>query len=196
MFEAKHRCPFCTMNPNATTDHDHYLTCAFTRISKTKRLISLTLKSDKLHTPPFLRDTIIHAINQYYSNGLVDDFLEYYPILFNHKEIINCTHLQDRIGWGHFLRGKISTSFYSPLNSYFRSNHLGKGYTSSFWFHSLIPFLWDLHHNAWLDYCNHIHYPDTTICKIPTAKSTLLHLAAKYILEAKFLPKHKTLFFL
>ena len=86
------------MSLAVNTNHDHYSTCAFTRLSKAKRLTSLTLKLDKLHTPPFLRDTIIHAINQYYNNGLVNDILEYYPIPFNHKEIIKCTHLQDRIG--------------------------------------------------------------------------------------------------
>ena len=86
------------MSPDINTDHDHYLTCAFTRLSKTKRLTSLTLKLDKLHTPPFLLDTIIHVSKQYYNNDLVDDLPEYYPIPFNHNEIIKCTHLQDRIG--------------------------------------------------------------------------------------------------
>ena len=183
------------MSSDENTDHDHYLSCVFIRISKTKLFTSLTLKLDKLHIPASLRDTIIHAINQYYNNSLVDDLPEYYPIPFNYNEIINYTHLQDRIGWGHFLGGRISISFHSPLNSYLRSNHHGKRYTSHFWFNSLTPFLWDLHHNAWLDYCNHIHSPDTTIRKISTSKSILLHLLAKYILEAKILPKHKRLFF-
>ena len=89
----------------------------------------------------------------------------------------------------------ISTSFHSPFNSYFRSNHLGKRYTSHFWFRSLVPFLWDINHNAWLDYCNQIHSPDTTIRKISTVKSTQLHLVAKYILEVEILPTHKRLFF-
>ena len=65
MFEYKHRCPFCAMSLDANTSHDHYLTCAFTRVSKTKRFTSFILKLDKLHTPLFLRDTIIHAINRY-----------------------------------------------------------------------------------------------------------------------------------
>ena len=80
MFDYKHRCMFCAMSLDESTDHDHYLTCAFTCLSKTKHLNSLTLKLDKLHTPPFLRDTIIHAIDQYYNNGLVDDLPESCPI--------------------------------------------------------------------------------------------------------------------
>ena len=152
VFKTKHRCPRCAISLNVNTDHDRYLACAFNRISNTKRLTSLTLKLDKLYTQPVLRDTIIHMINQYYNNNLVDDLPEYYPIPFNHTEMIKYTHLQDRFGLGHFLRGRISTSFHSPLN--FRFNHLGKNYTSHFWFHSLISVLWDLHQSAWIDYCN------------------------------------------
>ena len=89
LFESKHRCPFYAMSPDVNTDHDYYLTCAFTRVSKTKRLTFPTLKLDKIHTPPFLQDTIIHVINQYYNNDLVDDLPEYYLVPFNRNEIIN-----------------------------------------------------------------------------------------------------------
>ena len=86
------------MTLDVTTDYDHYLTCVFTRIFKTNRLTSLTLKLDKLHTPPFLQDTIVHEINQCYNNGLVNELQEYYHISFNHNERIKCTHLPYRIG--------------------------------------------------------------------------------------------------
>ena len=109
--------------------------------------------------------------------------------------MINCTHLQQHIGCGHFIRGRISASFHSPINTYFRCNHLGKCFACSFWFRSIIPFLWDLHHNAWLHYCNNIDSPDKTIRWITTAKSILLHIVDKYILEAKILPKNKRIFF-
>ena len=194
MFEYKHRCPFCQLNSTPNTDHDHFLTCALTRDSKNKRLTSLRLKLEKLHTPPFLRDSIINAIDKYYNNGLVDDITASCSTSFK-REINNCTYLHQCIGWEHFLRGRISTSFHSPINYYYRSNHLGKRFTSSFWFLPLITFLWDLHHNAWLNYCNSIHTPDKTIHIITTAKSTLLNLVDIYILEAKILPKHKRLFF-
>ena len=194
MFEYKHRCPFCTLTSTPNIYHDHFLTCAFIIASKNKHLTSLFLKLEKLHTPPFLRDTIINAIDKYYNNGLVDDILEQSSTSYN-KESNQCTHLQQSIGWEHFLRGKISTSFYSPINFYYRSNHIGKRFTSSFWFRSLIFFLWDLHHHTWLHYCNSIHTPDKTIRIITTLKATLLNLVDKYILEAKILPKHKRLFF-
>ena len=85
MFEAKHRCLFCTMNSDTTTDHDHYLTCIFIRIFKNNRLTSITLHLKKLHTPPFLRNNIVHSINRYYNNSLVDELPAYDPIPFNHQ---------------------------------------------------------------------------------------------------------------
>ena len=183
------------MSSDAYTDHDYYLTCAFTRVPKNKRPTSLSLQLNKLHTPLFLWDTIIHDIDKLYNNGLVDDIPASCSTPYNNTEMINCTHLQQHIGCGHFIRGRISASFHSPINTYFRCNHLGKCFACSFWFRSIIPFLWDLHHNAWLHYCNNIDSPDKTIRWITTAKSILLHIVDKYILEAKILPKNKRIFF-
>ena len=182
------------MSATSYTDHDHFLTCAFTLQFKNKRLNSIFLNLENLHAPLFLRDIIINSIDKYYNNELVDDIKESCSNKYQ-KEINTCAHLQQRIGWGNFLRGRISTSFHNPINIYYRQNHLGKRYTSSFWFRSIINFLWDLHHHAWTNYCNTIHTPAKTISIITTAKSTLLNLVDKYILEAKILPKHKMLFF-
>ena len=97
MFKCKHRCPFCTLTFTPNTDHNHFLTCAFTRDSKNKRLTFLLLKLESLHTPPFLRDNIINIIDKYYNNGLVDDIPAFCSTFFK-KEINNCTHLQQYIG--------------------------------------------------------------------------------------------------
>ena len=64
MFEYKHCCPFCQLNSTSNTDHDHFLTCALTSDSKNKRLTSLCLKLERLHAPPFLRDSIVNAIDK------------------------------------------------------------------------------------------------------------------------------------
>ena len=183
------------MSATSDIDHDHFLTYAFTLQFKNKRLTSIFLKLEKLHTPPFLRDIIINYIDKYYNNGLVDDIIESSSTTYQ-KEINTCAHLQQRIGWEHCLRGRISISFHTPINRYYRQNHIGKRYTSSFWFRSIVNFLWGLHYHTWINYCNSIHNPDKTIRIITTAKSTLLNLVNKYILEAKILPKDKILFFI
>ena len=161
---------------------------------KQPKVGNISFTQQGLHTPPFLRDIIINFIDKYYNNGLVDDIKESCSNKYQ-KEINTCAYLQQRIGWGYFLRGRISTSFHNPINIYYRQNHLGKRYTSSFWFRSIIKFLWGLHHHAYTNYCNTIHTPAKTISIITTSQSTLLNLVDKYILEAKILPKHKMLFF-
>ena len=147
------------MYSDANTDHDHYLTCAFTRSSKNKRLTSLSLKLNKLHTPPFLHDTIINVIDKFYNDGLVDDIPASCSTSYNHIDIIHYTRLQQRNDWGHFIRGQMSTSFHSLINAYSRSNQLGKRFTSSFRFRFIIPFFWNLHHNVCLHYCNNTPPP-------------------------------------
>ena len=138
MFGYKHCCPCCQLNSTPNTDHDH--SCALIRDSKNKRLTFLHLKLEKLHTPPFLRDSIINVIDKYYNNGLVDDIKESGSTSFK-KEINNYTYLQQCIGWGHFLRGEIYSSFHSLINSYYHSNHLCKRFTTLFWFRYIITFL-------------------------------------------------------
>lgn len=73
MFKDKHQCPICGMILDLNTDHDRYLTYALAKQSKINRLISLTFKRGKLHTPPLLQDIIVNSVDQYYNNGLVDD---------------------------------------------------------------------------------------------------------------------------
>ena len=195
MFKNKHRYPFCGMIPDLNTNHDHYITCTFTKQYKTNRLISLKFKLDKFHTPTLLRDIIVTSVDQYYNNVLVDDLLEYTNTPFNHNEIKKCTSLQKNIEWGHFIPGRISKSFHSPLKSYSRLNHLDRRHTSHFWCRSIVPFLWELHHNARKDYCIIIHLPDARNLTTTTVKSTLLSHVQKFILETETLPRHKTLFF-
>ena len=69
----KHRCPHCKLLPDSTTDHDHFLTCINSRNQKTQRLVLLTTRLDKLHTPSQLRNIIIHHVENYYNNNLLSD---------------------------------------------------------------------------------------------------------------------------
>ena len=46
MFEFKHRCPYCRLLPDSTTDHDHFFTCINSILQKDTRIKTLTTRLD------------------------------------------------------------------------------------------------------------------------------------------------------
>ena len=152
---------------------------------------TLTNRLDKLNTPTPLRNTIIHHVNNYYNS----DFL---PDLHNTTTNLlldECMNKKTSIGWEHFIRGRLTSSFHPVINHYYRSNKLGHRFKSSNWYRNIIRFIWQLHHKAWLDYCDTIHVPPKITTLPSPAKNTLLALVEKYKIEANILPKHKKIFF-
>ena len=65
MFELKHHCPYCQLLPDSTTDHDHFLTCINSSLQKDTRIKTLTIRLDRLNTPPHLRNMILHHVNNF-----------------------------------------------------------------------------------------------------------------------------------
>ena len=103
---------------------------------------------------------------------------------------------QNSIGWGHFIRGLLESSFHPALNQYYRTNKLGRRFHSSVWYRTIIRLLWKIHHKAWLEYCDSGHIPQKFNTLSSPAKTTLLTLVAKYKTETDILPTHKNIFFL
>ena len=66
---------------------------------------------------------------------------------------------QTSIEWGHFIRGRLTSSFHPVLNNYYRSNKLGRRFKSSTWYRHIIQLLWKIHHTAWIEYYDTIHTP-------------------------------------
>ena len=191
MFDLKHRCPYCRLLPDSTTDHDHFLTCHHSKKQKDTRITTLNNRLDRLNTPPSLRNMILHHVNNYYNNDLLPDLITTPTNLI----LDDCIKKQTIIGWEHFIRGRLTLSFHPILNKYYRSNKLGRRFKSATWYRTIIRALWQLHQQAWLDYCNIIHTPPKSTTLPSPAKITLLALVEKYILESSILPKHKKLFF-
>ena len=46
MFEFKHRCPYCRLLLDSTTDHDHFFTCINSILQKDTRIKTLTTRLD------------------------------------------------------------------------------------------------------------------------------------------------------
>ena len=138
MFELKHRCLYCRLLPDSTTDHDHFLTCTNFRHQKETRLKTLTNRLDKLNTPPPLRNMILHHVNNYYNNDLLPDL----PNTNTNLLLDECMNKQTSIGWEHFIRGRLTSSFHPVINSYYRSNKLGRKFKSFTWYRNIIRFMW------------------------------------------------------
>ena len=155
MFELKHHCPYCRLFPDSNTDHDHFLTCINSRHQKEMRLKTLIIRLETLNTPPPLRTMIINNVKNYYNN---DFFLD---LVNSNTNLIfdDYTNKQTSIGWEHFIRGRLTSPFNPVINKYYRSNKLGRRFKSSTWYRNMIRFTWQLHHKAWLEYCDTIHAP-------------------------------------
>ena len=138
MFELKHRCPYCRLLPNSTTDHDHFLTCINSSLQKDTRIKTLTNRLDRLNTPPPPRNMILHHVNIFYNNDLLPDL----PIITTNLTLDDCINKQTSIGWEHFIRGRLTSSFHPILNRYYRSNKLGRRFKSSNWCRNIIRVLW------------------------------------------------------
>ena len=138
MFEFKHRCPYCRLLPDSTTDYDHFLTCINSNLQKDTQMKTLTNRLDRLNTPPPLRNMILHRVNNFYNNDLLPDL----SITKTNLILDDCINKQTSIGWEHFIRGRLTSSFHPILNRYYRSNKLGRRFKSSNWCRNIIRVLW------------------------------------------------------
>ena len=115
----------------------------------------LTTRLDKLHTPPQLRNIIVHRIDNYYNNDLLSNS----PTTNTTLILKACITHQTSIGWEHFIRGRLTSSFHPVINQYYRIKKLGRRFHSSVWYRIIIRLLWKIYHKAWLQYCDFVHVP-------------------------------------
>ena len=155
------------------------------------RLKNLTIRLEKLNTPPPLRTIILHHVKNYYNNNLLPDLQNTNTNLI----LDECMNKQTSIGWEHFTRGRLISSFHPVINRYYRSNKLSRRFKSSTWYRNMIRFMWQLHHKAWLEYCDTIHAPPKLSTVPSPVQITLLALVQKYKIEANIPPTHKEIFF-
>ena len=101
---------------------------------------------------------------------------------------------QNTIGWGHFIRSRISKLFHSQIKHYYKQNRLGKRFRPQLWFNRLINFTLPLHVEEWRHHCADI-YQLTKEIKRTISKTSLLELAHKYIKQSHLLPKSKQTWF-
>ena len=85
----------------------------------------------------------IHALDQHFSS-----------LATSVDTAVIITSAQDSIGWEYFIRSCITLDFSPIVNSYSRSNILGRLFTSKKWFTAVIASLFDIHQQAWIESCS------------------------------------------
>ena len=87
---------------------------------------------------------------------------------------------QDSIGWEHFVRGRLSLSFTPIIADYYRANKLGRRFTTKKWFSTVIASLFEIHQQAWGEFCSATSRTDSTNKISSPQKKTLLCLVESY----------------
>ena len=144
------------------TSHDHFLQFIQSGQRKVIRLKKISQFLSSQHTPPIIKKGITNNISKYYNNiaqtdcGLMNKDSEQEDNTIQSKQSITS---QNTIGWGHFIRGRISQLFYSEIKHYYKQNKLGKRFRPQFWLNRLITFTLTLHATEWRHHYAEIHQP-------------------------------------
>ena len=102
-FEMTNRCPYCNIRENKliSSQQDHFICFPFSKTNQNMRISTITKRLTQIHTPPTLRKTIVEKLMEYYG------ILTTTTIPSTHEKFINA---QNKIGWRHFVRGRIDKS--------------------------------------------------------------------------------------
>ena len=98
------------------------------------------------------------------------------------------------IGWNHFIRGRLSTTFSSIIHKYYSTNKLGNKFKVSSWYRKLTVSLFQIHSTSWNTFCSSIYIAPTKEIQ-PPAKESLIILIHKYYKKCTELPATKRKWF-
>ena len=105
-------CPFCHVMEDNTTEHDHFLLCPASRNQKEVRLEAFDKLLTKLRTPDELKRILYKGLESYYYSATPPD-------LKGKFKSINTE--QNRIGWQHFARGRVTKSLEDEMTKVYRT---------------------------------------------------------------------------
>ena len=142
-----------------------------------------------LHTPPSLIKVILHHVSTYYKISATNNSES--PQHSLSDELHFCIKKQSEIGWGQFIRGRISKDFQKTMHKHYRLNNQGRSYTGKTWMRKVIKSLLDTHIDEWIKYCESIHTPTPGMKNSTPAHATMIALIKKYYQQSKQLPKNK-----
>ena len=163
--------------------------CEDSSSNKEKRIEQLGETMKTLHTPPSLIKVILHHVSTYYKVSATTDSES--PQHIFSDELHLSIKKQSEIGWGQFIRGRISKDFQKTMHTHYRLNNQGRSYTGKTWMRKVIKSLLDTHIDEWIKYCEAIHTPTPGMKNSAPAHATMITLIKKYYQQSKQLPKNK-----
>ena len=146
-----------------------------------------------LYTPPSLIKVILHHVSTYYKVSATTDSES--PQHIFSDELHLSIKKQSEIGWGQFIRGRISKDFQKTMHKHYRLNNQGRSYTGKTWMRKVIKSLLDTHIDEWIKYCEAIHTSTSGMKNSAPAHATMITLIKKYYQQSKQLPKNKKKWF-
>ena len=160
---------------------------------KKQRLDSIEKILDRKLSPQKLKKSIINNINLFYKYS--DDQNTNQQQNTKQDNLYNdCIKNQTNIGWDHFIRGRITSSFLPLVANYYKTNKVYQRYSARNWIKILITNLLSIHNNAWQSLCSNIHKLNVET-KLSLANDTLLRLVTKYYEHSVTLPRPKRKWF-
>ena len=105
----------------------------------------------KIKTPAFLIQTIANQLINYYGFG-------HTQIRTNANNLINkFINSQDKIGWDHFIRGRISTKINDVIHYAYKNKTPSPNFSIQTWKNKLCKILIYHHIHTWKQYCEYSH---------------------------------------
>ena len=173
-FTAPYLCPYCNQIFDQSSEHDHFLLCKKSTQNKEKRIEKLEETVKTLHTPQSIIKVIVTNVSKYYKI-LPKNNIE--PLKQTLSEEINlCLQKQNLIGWGQFIRGRISKDFLKTVYKHYRLNHLGRSYTGKIWARKVIKSLLDIHIAEWITFCEAIYILSPGLKNSAPVHTTMIQL--------------------
>ena len=95
---------------NEIEDDDHPFKCNDPTMQDAQEEALEILKTSltKIHTSTIITSTIITHLRQWMRNSELPPSQSLHPDIKYHQDIQKAIHQQNKIGWDHFIRGKIS----------------------------------------------------------------------------------------
>ena len=137
-------------------DIDHMLRCTSERrtTARTKALLDFKQHLSRYHTPAPMANCIMSALERWFKD-LPPDRVPRLPTNDSdpnrilHQAINDAFSHQNFIGWGHFLRGRISKHWKQCIALYYKDLQPGDNYTPTLWMRKTVDAIWQIFLTLW-----------------------------------------------